>query len=333
MMPDLHPEELLDRARRGGLDEGEQALLEVHLARCAACRFELQAAADFAAMPAPALDVDSLVTNALLARATEETPGRRRPSRRSGMAVAAAVATFALGSFAAVRTGVLPRLIAAVTGSPAPSAEPTASLAARPVAPQVVPPLELAEPAPPPAPVEPLVVPPAPAAGPRRAHVPGAARASVSAPASVVRPEVAAGDVEPPATPDIPPPPPETASGVFAAATRSRVLGQAVQATAEYRRLLKTWPGSPEAEQAHAILGRLLLDEGELASALAQLDAYLAGGDRTLREEVLTARALTLLRLGREGEEQGAWQALLREFPESLHAERARARLGAGRAP
>jgi anti-sigma factor RsiW len=42
--PQIHPEDLLDRARRGSLGSDERRLLEKHLARCSACRFEISLA-------------------------------------------------------------------------------------------------------------------------------------------------------------------------------------------------------------------------------------------------------------------------------------------------
>jgi tetratricopeptide (TPR) repeat protein len=129
-------------------------------------------------------------------------------------------------------------------------------------------------------------------------------------------------------TPDIPPPPPESASSVFAAANRARLDGDRVQAIGRYQRLLTTWPNALEASQTRATLGRLLLDQGDPANALTQLDAYLASGDGTLREEVLSARAQAFMRLGRDADEQAAWRTLLAEFPASIHAARAHVRLG-----
>jgi len=74
---DLHPEELFDKAARGELSDSERALLDAHLAQCAVCRFERQVVQDFAAMPAPALDVDQLVTKALTARTSDTFTARR----------------------------------------------------------------------------------------------------------------------------------------------------------------------------------------------------------------------------------------------------------------
>ncbi len=46
---DLHPDDLLDRDADGTLTPAERTHLEAHLRRCAACRFEQRARADFAA--------------------------------------------------------------------------------------------------------------------------------------------------------------------------------------------------------------------------------------------------------------------------------------------
>jgi anti-sigma factor RsiW len=329
MMPDLHPEELFDKAARGELNEGERALLDAHLAQCAACRFAQQATADFAAVAMPQLNIDSLVTNALLARATADlapapTEARRRPPRRFGLLAAAVVATFAMGSFAAVGqwTGVLPRLVAAVMAprtdvDPSPERSPRVNprTTAAP-APRVLELPVVEQPVTPPPVVE---APPSPPSRVAPAHRPvvAAAPAQVETPAPSV-------DV----TPDIPQPPPETASSVFAAANRARLDGDRVQAMGRYQRLLTTWPDAVEASQTRATLGRLLLDQGDPANALTQLDAYLASGDGTLREEVLSARAQAFMRLGRDADEQAAWRMLLAEFPSSIHAARAHARLG-----
>lgn len=41
---EIHPEDLLDRAKHGGLAFDQERLLQTHLDRCAACRFELSLA-------------------------------------------------------------------------------------------------------------------------------------------------------------------------------------------------------------------------------------------------------------------------------------------------
>jgi TolA-binding protein len=120
-----------------------------------------------------------------------------------------------------------------------------------------------------------------------------------------------------------------SAAEAFSAANQARLEGDRPLAMARYRELLASWPATPEAQQTHATLGRMLLDRGNPSAALEQLDAYLAGGDGTLREEVLSARALALMRLGRVDDEARAWQTLLDHYPGSIHATRARSRLEA----
>lgn len=304
MTPDLHPEELLDKAALGQLTERELAILDAHLRECGVCRFARQASEDFRCLPAPQLEVDQLVTNALMARASRSLRPR---ARRTSALLAAAVALMAMGSFAAVGqwTGVLPRIIAAVS-APSVQVAPHSLSRRPPASPFEAPPaagLELEVwPAPQPPPLveavlETPVATAAPTPRPRQ-------RRRVSAP---------------------PPPAPEA----FAAANQARVEGDRPLAMARYREVLAFWPRSPEAQQTRATLGRLLLDQGQAAAALEQLDAYLEGADGTLREEVLAARAQALARLGRVDDEARAWQTLVDHYPDSIHATRARARLGA----
>ena len=321
---ELHPEELLDRAARDALTPAEQALLDAHLSRCATCRFERLAMADFAAQPVPELDVERLVTNALTARSTRSLRPR---SRRGAALLAAAVALGAMGSFAAASqfSGVLPRLITAIRGTDSAAAVPPTTITAAAHPAEV-----LAPPEPPPS-APPLVeaqqAPPEPAAA-AWAPPPVSARATWTASASRAAAPLAELRREPPpASPELPVLVASPAD-VFASATRARLEGDRPLAVARYRQLLAGWPASLEAAQTRASLGRLLLDDGAPSAALELLDGYLRGPDGTLREEVLASRALALGRLGRSADEARAWQALLEEYPESIHAVRARARLG-----
>lgn len=305
MSLDLHPEELFDKAARGTLSSAEQAVLDAHLAQCSLCRFERQAVEDFAALPLPQLDVDALVTNALTARVTR--PAHRPTRRRMPVLVAALVATFAMGSLAAVSTGVIPKLVAAVSGAHDVAPTPVVPHSAAPRPAPVVTPV---------AALPPVVETPPP-------------RPPPPAPVRVVTPVVPAPVAEVVPTPDVPPPPAESSASLFESANRSRIQGDRTSAMAAYRRLLERFPMADEAAQTRATLGRLLLDQGDPAAALAQFDRYLGGEDRTLREDVMSARAVAFMRLGRDVEELSAWRALVEEFPQSVHASRARARIGA----
>jgi hypothetical protein len=306
---DLHPEELFDKAAQGTLSEDERARLDAHLAQCAACRFERQVTQDFASLPLPALDVDHFVTHALTAGASASVRPHRA-TRRATFLVAAAISLMGMGSLAAVAqwTGVWPRVVEALSEAPRPPPRTPQS------APEET--VRLVDPSPAEAPPEPEVdVAPPPEARPAPAPIARAVELPRPLPQHVV--------FAPP-----PPPPPPTAAELFAAGNRARLDGERALAIATYRQLLTSFPDSVEGVQTRATLGRLLLDQGNPSGAIEQLDAYLAGPDGTLREEVLSARAQAFMRLGREGDEARAWQALLEEYPGSLHGERARARLG-----
>jgi TolA-binding protein len=220
---------------------------------------------------------------------------------------------------------VLPRLITAIRGTDSAAAvPPTAStLAAHPA--------EVATPPEPPPSAPPLVE-ATEAAGPATAAwapPPVTARATwtTSAARGALPQPVESRNELPPASADLPVLVASPAD-VFASATRARLDGDRPLAVARYRQLLAGWPASLEAAQTRASLGRLLLDDGAPSAALELLDGYLRGPDGTLREEVLASRAQALARLGRAADETRAWQSLLEEYPESIHAVRARARLG-----
>jgi hypothetical protein len=298
---DLHPEELLDKASAGTLSDSERAWLDQHLAQCSVCRFEQAARADFAAAAAPVgqVQVDDLVARALAGMSTREPFTVRRGSSVR-FAAAAAVAMFAVGSFAAVWTGALPRLVERLVAPagpavPAPVFRPPArNIAVAPVpAPEPLPELPTAA-------VSEEPAPPVRHAVPRAEHPRGAA----------------------PLAPEL-----------FSAGNAARIRGDRAEAALRYSELLERFPSSDEARLTHAMLGRMLLDGGDARGALAQLDAYLALGDQTLREEVMSARAHALALLGRTGDEAAAWQALLQEYPDSVHAERALSRLRELEAP
>lgn len=78
---------------------------------------------------------------------------------------------------------------------------------------------------------------------------------------------------------------------------------------------------------SYVTLGRLELDRGHPAVALAQFERYLATKTVELREDALVGRATALESLGRAGDEARAWELLLAEYPRTLLATHAKERL------
>jgi TolA-binding protein len=132
----------------------------------------------------------------------------------------------------------------------------------------------------------------------------------------------------------VPPPPdvPVTAAELFRDANAERRSGNVDKAVDLYAALEKQFPASSETQASRVSLGRLLLDrQRDPKGALAQFDAYLSSRstDSTLAEEARLGRALAFQRLGQPTAERAAWQDLLTEHPQSLHAARAKERLRA----
>lgn len=133
-MIDVHPDHLLDRARRGTLDAEGRRQLDAHLAVCRGCALELQLLADFAEEGEPTEDDE-----AILARALAKTSSRPQPRRATAWLFAAAALLVAAFAFArslhptpppkpvespvapvAVPAPVLPSAAASVTPPPPP---------------------------------------------------------------------------------------------------------------------------------------------------------------------------------------------------------------------
>jgi len=299
---DLHPEEMLDAARRGTLGAAATDDLRAHLARCVACRLSLTLADDLHA-EASAKAADEAGDDALLARmvrgALVDEPRvayGARPHRRAGAGhhVAVAIALLLVGGSggAAVWSmggvGFVRRLVPEIFQLP----RPEAVSAPRASAPVVAP--------------APVVVPAPPAEAPPVAPTP---------PARVVRARVEA-------------PPALTADALFADANRARRAGDYPRALGRYAELRRAYPGSRQEMTARVVVGDLQLEEGPARAALASFDSYLAANPQgTLAEEARVGRAVSLMRLGRSDEEREAWSQLLREHPNSVQRERARRRL------
>jgi len=292
MTANEHPEELIDRARRGGLAPEEQAALERHLAGCSVCAAQLTLAPRFeqelAPQPRDQLLYQRAVEGAILRMQRSPAIGRgRRLPRWSRWVAAAALLVLCVTAAAAVIRRKLPA--GPATPSPAPGAETPARRA------PVLPPVE-SPPAEAPVPPESLPARAAPAA-------PGSAR-----PAAV------------------------TAEALFEQGEKLRREGHLQAAIATYRRLQTRFPATAEARLSFALSGQLLLEQGRPTEALAQFDRHLSlDGQREevgeVGEEALAGRATALEQLHRTLEAIGAWKSLLARYPRSVYAERARARV------
>jgi len=302
---ELHPEDLLDRDARGELGDAERALLEAHLQRCAACRIERRARVDFRAELEPPQGEDERgEVQPLLAKVLAMHPAKTPPAVASRVSrgrrllpllVAAALVSAAAWAATAVRTGL--RSASAPAASP-----PTLAAAPQPAGPT----------SPVPARVE--LAPPVVAA---IAPVPAATQAPAPA-------ETAAGAQRASFVTHVPL---ETSAGAsFDRANSARRSGDHRRAAELYRALVARYPDTAEARASLVALGTMLLDDGDAAGALASFDRYLSAGGG-LAEDAMLGRALALRHLGRPGDEASAWGALVRQYPRSVHAERARQRL------
>ncbi len=297
---DLHPEDLLEKEARGALDASERTRLDAHIAHCTACRMERQLRADFA----DELEADVPLEKVIglgIERASVVPPAReslvvlRASRRRRHRAVwLLAAAALLVGGAAAAAIGIREVRWAApvaALAAPAPESAPEATHVKthRSV-------VEVADPAPVEATVEPIVAVTAPPVATARHAVP------VAAP--VVGP-----------------------AELFDRASEARRRGDYGRVLDADRELEQRYPSSREAQVCRAIVGRLLLDRGDPAGALAKFDSYLASGAGDLGEEAMLGRATALDRLGRSDEAARAWAALAAAFPDSPYAARARARL------
>jgi TolA-binding protein len=303
---DLHPEDLLEKDALGSLEGGELARLEAHLAHCAACRMERQLRVDFAGELEAEVPLERVIGLGiepvpLVPLQRESVIVLRGPRRRRHRAVwLLAAAALLVGGAAAAAMGLSETRWAAFRGAPTAPADvsPPVALQAKthrsavPVADLPAPVAESAEPV--------VVAVASPPVAPARAlrAVSGAATAAVVGPAELF----------------------DSANDARRRSDYGRVLDLD-------RELEGRYPTSREAQVSRAIVGRLLLDRGDPAGALAKFDSYLAAGGGDLGEEAMVGRANALERLGKTDEARGAWSALVAAFPVSPYAARARTRL------
>ena len=310
---DLHPEELLDRVRRGRASVAERDQVRAHLRSCEACSFEHAVLAESArdatqragdgerARRIAQAAVAALGTRAERAGGARVSGGkaRRRVAALLAVAVVSSLATAAAAAVMTQPAWLMRILSAGIVGEPeAARDEPVArTLRKKPVRTAEALQPEVAANLPPePVAVEVLVV-------------PEVEQAVEAAPSTRVTSARSAGEL-------------------FAAANIARREGEVGKAARLYRELLRRHAQAPEGLVARVTFGRLLLDRlGDAHGALREFDAYLGDAKQgTLREEALIGRALALGKLGRAREERKAWTALLAAFPKTGSAERAKAR-------
>jgi hypothetical protein len=327
---DLHPEDLLDRARRGAATPEELHRLRLHLAACSACRYEHVLAGDCARASAPsAPEAQHEQDEQLLARvrrgasravservrvpAPRAASSRGRRRRALGLVFGASALLLFAGTFAAATTIVRrvwhrgPEIEPLEHASPPPRAHRKVASSSAVAAAGDAPDEAVAA-----APGDKLDQ----DVGSAAMRIPEAPKPAVAPPARHARAVAAAS---------------EAPGELFARANAARREGRTREAARLYRQLQREFPGSSEELVSRVTLGRWMLDRlDDPAGALARFDSYLANPVHTaLREEALIGRALALGRLGRETEERSAWAAFLAAFPGSVYAERARGRLDA----
>jgi TolA-binding protein len=284
--------QLLQRIRRGLASDQERTAFEAHLGTCEMCRLALDIGDDFDQVGgADSEDAERVARIAAIARQVRsQLPPAITPLRSSRLVWPLAAAALVLTG-AAVAGGVGWQYLRADSAE-APS---------------------------PPTPQQPATVAPPPAAQPERIRVSEPTESAEPPP----RPATRAAPAEPQALA-----PPPTAAELYRLANEARRSGQTSQAIAQYQQLQQRFPGSAQARLSHVSLGRLLLHGGSAAGALAQFDAYLAGGSgQRLAAEALFGRGRALQALGRQAEEVQNWRRLIGQYPDSAYATHASRRL------
>ncbi|HEY3233869.1 MAG TPA: tetratricopeptide repeat protein [Polyangiaceae bacterium] len=289
----LHPEELLDKSRAGRLSAVERRQLDHHLAQCDGCALELEVGEKLA-LAASTLPGDGELLERTAIRVTDELErgetGHARRWRRVLLAPATAAVAVVLIAGGAAAGYLAARVRTGLTLRSGDDGASATSVRVRETAAFAKSPDNSAPPS-----AE--VLSPMPSAEPVPA--PPAPRAAT----------------EPDAT------------ELFAQASAARRAGQLDRAVGLLQKLQARFPREPEQLVSRMVLGRILLQQvGSPAPALEQFNAYLDQGG-PLQEEALLGRALSLAKLGRISEERETWKQLLDKFPDSMHADRARARL------
>jgi hypothetical protein len=120
---------------------------------------------------------------------------------------------------------------------------------------------------------------------------------------------------------------PDTPASLLAAARQSLREQHWADAASAYRRLVQSFPASPEARTVLVPLAQLEVDRlGQPSAALQDLDAYLAHGG-SLALEARLAKIRVYRAMGRTSDEASAIEEVLAAHPNSLDAQGMRDRL------
>lgn len=290
----LHPDPLLEHDERQTLSAEQRRELDAHLTSCASCRLEVQLRRDFDAWMHGKAEEDGRARQ-LVDRVLAEMDGRenRQASARRwwvrGLWLGAAVLATGAAAAGVWKSG---RFFS------------EANREAAPVPSSAVPPAD-------------------------RTHGPAASATSEATPVVSVEDLAVVEDAPAPSAA----PQPSASAGLSASelylrATQAHRAGQTQAAIRLFEELQRRYPESREAKASHATLGRLLLDSEAPSAALEHFDTYLDQRDGVVSQEALVGRAEALRKLGRAAEERAVWEELLRRHPNSVHATRARQRLG-----
>jgi TolA-binding protein len=120
-----------------------------------------------------------------------------------------------------------------------------------------------------------------------------------------------------------PEPAPPSPAELFAHANESRRNGDRAAAILLYERLVARYPDSAEAEDARVLVGNLRLSQRSPGAALGEFEQYGAGA---LTPEALWGRARALRSL-QSPDEREVLQRIVRDYPDSPYANGARRRL------
>jgi TolA-binding protein len=321
---DRDSENLLVRARKSELSEGERRDLERALETSATLKVAYQVGKDFDRVSTVHVGDDGLIARAAGRALEQRFPGRERAGKKARwgqplrLATAVGVAAVLVVSSTAAWTGLVRPFLRAhnvdLEDSSKPQDEGTVTGRLRAKRPNRAHASKIAAP---PESVDALAANDAPMAvladTPEPLAADSSAKPEAHAPSPVaLRPAMA---------------PTSTAADVFRQAHLARHAGNLESARALYAELQARFPGSDEARLSLVSMGKLLLAAGRAEEAERQLSRYLSLGDGELTEEALVGRAQSLERLGRSESERQVWERLLRQYPSSVYGASAKRRL------